>query len=252
MKRVWPPSSSLPRELMPHDDEALVAGLTGHARRNARRHRTRAAGLRGCLLLIFLALLAACEGMPARARDDSRPALTAERITRLLQVSEQLRPKHADLAWYLDDGNITVGYDFTALRMVPAVNMVGEDGVAALASVGEDPEAFVRDLFWMRLTASAVRYERTVDEKMRQIRSADGKMRVLSLVATETRAHIGDMRILLRLHARIGRDEEAAVRARLAEIYGVAFKRRYPRRRTNDSAAHRPDSIARANGVPPR
>lgn len=210
------------------------------------------ARLRGSVLLVVLVLLAACEPMPARTGDRARPALTAERITRLLEVSEELRPKHAELARYLDDGDISIGYDFTASRMVPAVNLVDADGMAALAAVGEDPEAFVRDLFWLRLTASAVRNGGTVDGKMREIRSADRKIRVLSLVATESRAHVGDMRILLGLHARIGRDEEAAVRARLSDVYRVAYRRTYPPRGENDSLDRWRDSVARANGFPRR
>lgn len=225
---------------MPSTHGALTFRLAGSA------------WLRAALLLVALPLLAACERMPVRAADASRPALTAERIDRMLKVAEELQPRHAELASYLDDGDISIGYDFTALRMVPAADMVGADGVAALAAAGEDPQAFVRDLFWLRLTASAVRNARTVDEKMRQIRSADRKMRVLALLSSETRAHIGDMRTLLRLHARIGRQEEAAVRARMAEIYRVAFRHTYPPRGENDSLDRWRDSMARANGFSSR
>jgi hypothetical protein len=236
---------------MPHNYDALVARLTEYARLHPHMYPARVAGLavrRAAGLLLLLAL-AACEGMPARTADASRPALTAERIDRMLEVSEQLRPEHAELASFLDEGDISIGYDFTQLRMVPAADMVGADGVAALAAAGEDPEAFVRDLFWLRLTASAVRNARTVDEKMRQIRSADRKMRVLAMLSSETRAHMGDMRTLLRLHARIGRGEEAAVRSRMADIYRVTFRHTYPRRGENDSLDRWRDSMVRTNGL---
>jgi hypothetical protein len=225
--------------------------LAMHARLHPHIHRARSAALairRAAALLLSVVVLAACQRMPARTADDSRPALTAERIERVVQVAEQLRPAHPEVVRYLDEEDISIGYDFTALHMVPAVDMVGADGVAAIAALGEDPQAFVRDLFWIRLTAASVRGPHTIDEKMREIRGGERKLSALSFLSGDMRILRDEMHTLLLLHARIGRGEEAAVRAHLADIDRVAFRR--SRRSANrESLLRIRDSIAEANGL---
>lgn len=161
--------------------------------------------------------------MPERTPDASRPQLTQERIARVVQVSEQLRPHHLDVADYLDQGDIGTGYDFIDNRMIPTVNLVGPDGMAALVAMREDPAAYARDVFWMRVISSAVRGSGSVDQKMRQIHETERIMVGTALFSPGIRALRRELHTLLLLHARIGRDEEAAVRARMADIHRVTF-----------------------------
>lgn len=181
-------------------------------------------------MVLVLALACGCKGdRPLRSADPSRPPLDDRRITRLVALADSLRPGNPELAAYLDDGDIAIGMDLDSLRMVPAENMVGADGIAALRASGEEPKVFVRDVFWMRLVSSAVRTGRTVDEKIGEIRSTRAKVAFLSpLLDAEARAMVPAMDALVVLHSRIGRDEEAAVRARETDIRRVTF--RFPAR----------------------
>lgn len=181
---------------------------------------------RGALLALLL-LAAACDlPAPARTADPGRPRLTDARIEHLVAVARELRPDHPELADFLDDMSTTAARDVESGRILPAPQLIGAPATAALAARGEDPAAFVRDLFWIRLVTLALWDRGSVDAEIRALHTDRRKLLLLSWLEDGRRTRQG-LGVVLGWLEHVSRDEERAVQAHQEEILDVAFTTLY-------------------------
>jgi hypothetical protein len=151
-----------------------------------------------------------------RTGDPSRPPLGEERMRRVVEVLLQLAPVPQKM-----QDSLALPYE---RHGKPALELLGASVVRKVAKLGEDPEAYARDLWWTKVIADHLHDDGTIDEKLARLQE-DMEPKVLrspyvNPARAKRRAAEGDAvtTFWYDIVRRIGRDEEETVRRLLPEI----------------------------------
>lgn len=160
-----------------------------------------------------------------RTGDPSRPQLTEERVHWVLGVLSQLIPGPKKFAIVLRDSPY-MSHNRTAAQLFPVSVM------KKITAQGEDPDAFARDLFWIRLIAVNVGRADSIDTSIAELMTKQGADAWLNPAEAPAKARqraekfAAMMSLPLETLCRIGRDEEAVIRSLLDVINDVLRRAR--------------------------
>ncbi len=163
------------------------------------------------------------ELLDQRRGDPGRPELTPERICELLRLVPQIYERDRAIGKFLFRPALPDESGKSARRLL------GKQLASVVAEMAGDVHAFVRDVFWLQLIALNLRGGESIDERLR-IANAFSDADVWGPLRPKRREQIAEQVTgVAALLKRVGRQEEAAVRAAIDEVLGLYFRYRQVR-----------------------
>jgi hypothetical protein len=155
-----------------------------------------------------------------REGDPGRPELTPERIRELLELVPLVYEREPAIGKFLFRPALPDECGKSARRLL------GRRLASVVAELAGDVHAFARDLFWLHLIAFRLRGGGSIDAHLLRAEafSAPDEWRPLRPKRRELLA--GEVAGVARLLKRVGRGEEAAVRAAAEEVLDLFFRYR--------------------------